>query len=156
LGKFGAWLGVGGFVLLPGKPGGLIDLRVNGQRGGFFLRRHSAAIRDQAFDGHDHGEGLDLAGNAASGHLGAEVGDFPEAGQDLFAAQVQPALFVHGTLRGKPGLAGQVGILLDELLLNGGTVLEHVGADTGLGFGVGGGVGVETDGFGGATVSHCS
>jgi hypothetical protein len=42
--------------------------------------------------------------------------------------------------------------LLDELLLHGVAVLEHVVADTGLGFGVGGGVGVEADGFGGMTV----
>ena len=54
------------------------------------------------------------------------------------------------------GTPGQVGFLLDELLLNGGAVLEHVGADTGLGFGVGGGVGVEADGFGGLTVGHGS
>ena len=54
---------------------------------------------------------------------------------------------VHGT-------PGQVGLLLDELLLHGGAVLEHEGADTGLGFGVGGGVGVEADGFSGLTVGH--
>ena len=40
--------------------------------------------------------------------------------------------------------------------LHGGAVLEHVGADPGLGFGVGGGVGVEADGFGGTTVGHGS
>ena len=97
-------------------------------------------VGDEVLHGHDHGEGPDLAGDAASGHFGAEVGDFPEAGQYLFAVQVQPAL--------------SFGFLLDELLLNGGAVLEHVGADTGLGFGVGGGVGVEADGFGGMTVGH--
>src|ERR1700689_747843 len=63
-------------------------------------------------------------------------------------------LSLHGTLRGTPGLAGQVGLLVDELLLHGGAVLEHVVADTGLGFGVGGGVGVEADSFGGMTVGH--
>ena len=31
---------------------------------------------------------------------------------------------------------------------------EHVGADTGFGFGVGGGVGVEADRFGGMAVGH--
>jgi len=90
--------------------------------------------------GDDHGDGLDLAGDAASGHFGAEVGNFPEAGQNSFAVQVQPVQ--------------SVGLLLDELLLHGGAVLEHVGADTGFGFGVGGGVGVEADGFGGMTVGH--
>ena len=39
-------------------------------------------------------------------------------------------------------------------LLHGGAVLEHVGADTRLGFGVGGGVGAETDSFGGLAVGH--
>jgi len=53
-----------------------------------------------------------------------EVGDFPEAGQDLAAAQVEPAQFL--------------GILLDELLLHGGAMLQHVGSDARLGFGVGG------------------
>jgi len=70
------------------------------------------------FYGHDHGEGLDLAGNAAAGHFGGELGDFPEAVQDLFAALFLPALSVW--------------FLLDELLLQGGPVLEHVGANTGL------------------------
>ena len=62
---------------------------------------------------------------------------------------MQQALFLHGT-------PGQVGILLNELLLNGGPMLEQVGADTRLGFGVGGGVGGEADGFGGTTVGHGS
>ncbi len=75
--------------------------------------------------GHDHGDGLDLSGNAASCYFGAEVGDFPETGQYLFAVQVQTVQ----SLRGAPG---QVGLLLDELLLDGGTVLEHVGADLGF------------------------
>ena len=35
-------------------------------------------------------------------------------------------------------------------------MLKHVGADTRLGFGVGGGVGVETDGFCSTTVGHGS
>ena len=121
-------------------------------RRGFLFRRggetvNGGTVGDEVLHGHDHGEGLDLAGNAASGHLGAEIGDFPEAGQYLFAVQVQPALSFHGT-------PGQVSLLLDELLLHGGAVLEHEGADTGLGFGVGGGVGVEADGFSGLTVGH--
>jgi hypothetical protein len=86
-----------------------------------------------------------LAGNAASGHFGAELGEFPEAVQYSFAVEVQPALSVS-LLLDEP--------LLDEPLLDGGAVLDHVVADTGFGFGVGGGVGVETDGFGGTTVGH--
>jgi hypothetical protein len=64
------------------------------------------------------------------------------------AAQFQLAQSLHGTPHGTPGQAGQagqagqVGFLIEKLLLQGGTVLGHVGADTGLGFGVGGGVGV--------------
>ncbi len=49
---------------------------------------------------------------------GLEVGDFPEAVQYLFAVQV-------------PGGACLLAFLLDELLLHGGAVLEHVGVDTG-------------------------
>jgi hypothetical protein len=66
---------------------------------------------------------------------------------------MEPVLFVHGTAHGK---AGQVGSLLDELLLDGVPMLMHVSADTRLGFGVGGGIGVETDGFRGTTVGHGS
>jgi hypothetical protein len=66
-----------------------------------------------------------LAGNAAAGHFGGQVGDFPEAVQDLLAPLVLPTQLLHGT-------PGQVGFLLDELLLHGGTVLDHVGADTGF------------------------
>jgi hypothetical protein len=63
-------------------------------------------------------------------------------GQYLFSVQAQPAQ--------------SLGLLLNELLLHGGAVLEHVGADAGLGFGVGGGVGVEADAFGGTTVGRGS
>jgi hypothetical protein len=125
-----------------GRAGGFIDFRGNGWRYGLVLGGSGTAIRDEAFDGDDHGEGLDLAGNAASGHFGAEVRDFPEAGQDLFAAQMEAALFA--------------GILLEGLLLDGGAMLEHVSADTRLGFGVVGGIGVEADGFGGTTIGHGS
>jgi hypothetical protein len=75
-------------------------------------------------------------------HVGVQVGDFPEAGQDSLAAQVLPALFLR--------------FLLQEAIVHGGPVLEHVGADPGFGFGVGGGVGVETGSFGGLTVGHSS
>ena len=57
-------------------------------------------------------------------------------------AQVQPALLLR--------------LLLQEAIVHGGPVLEHVGADPGFGFGVGGGVGVETGSFGGLTVGHSS
>jgi hypothetical protein len=141
-----AGVGAGGFPLLLAKPGGGIDLRVNGRRGGFVLGGAGATVRipiwDQAFDGDDHGEGLDLGGHAVSSHVGVQVGDFPEAGQDSLAAQVQPALLLR--------------FLLHALFMHGGPVLEHVGADPGFGFGVRGGVGVETDGFGGTAVGHGS
>ena len=54
-----------------------------------------------------------------------QVGDFPESGHDLLAAQMQQALFLHGT-------PGQVGILLNELLLNGGPMLEQEARTRGL------------------------
>jgi hypothetical protein len=140
-----AGLGAGGFPLLLAKPGG-IDWRVNRWRGGFLLGGRGAtvvvAIRDQAFDGDDHGEGLDLGGHAVSSHVGVQVGDFPEAGQDSLAALIQPALLLK--------------FLLHEAIMHGRPVLEHVGADPGVGFGVGGGVGVETGGFGSLTVGHSS
>jgi hypothetical protein len=145
-GRVGTRLRAGGFPLLLAKPGGGIDWRVNGWRGGFVLGGAGAtvvvAIRDQAFDGDDHGEGLDLGGHAVSSHVGVQVGDFPEAGQDSLAAQVQPALLLR--------------LLLQEAIVHGGPVLEHVGADPGFGFGVGGGVGVKTGGFGSLTVGHSS
>jgi hypothetical protein len=138
----GAWPRVGGCGLLPGRPLARIDLRLGGRRGGFLLRGKGATVGDEVLHGHDHGEGFDLAGNAASGHFGAEVGDFPEAVQYFFAVQVQAAL--------------SFGVLLDELLLHGGAVLEHVGADPGFGFCVGCRVGVQADGFSGLTVGHAA
>ncbi|MGB8537080.1 MAG: hypothetical protein WCD57_11740, partial [Acidobacteriaceae bacterium] len=48
------------------------------------------------------------------------------------------------------------GFLIEEFLLHGGTVLEHAGADTRLGFGVGGGVGVEAHGLGSIPIGHGS
>ena len=52
-------LRAGGFPLLLAKPGGGIDMRVNRWRGGFVPGGAGAtvvvAIRDQAFDGDDHG-----------------------------------------------------------------------------------------------------
>jgi hypothetical protein len=147
LGRNRALLRVDGSGLLPGTPRGGMDLRLGGRRGGFLLRGDGETVGDEVFHSHDHRDGLDLAGNAASCHFGAEISDFPEACQYLLAVQAQPAQSLYGT-------PGQVDLLLDELLLHCGAVLKHVGADAGFGFGVGGGVGVEADGFGGMTVGH--
>ena len=98
--------------------------------------------RDQSFDGYDHRKSLDLAGDDASGHLAAKIGQFPETGQDLVATKVQPA---------QP-----FGFLVHQPFPDGGAVLNHVGADARLGFGVGGGVGIEADSFRSAAVIHGS
>jgi hypothetical protein len=76
-----------GFLLLP-APSGLMDLR--GRRNGFVLHGAGTTVGDQPFDGYDHGERLDLAGNAASGHFRAQGGEFPETVQDLLAGGRQP------------------------------------------------------------------
>jgi hypothetical protein len=81
-------------------------------RDGVLLRGAGARVRNEAFDGHDHLDCLDLAGNAASRHLGAEVGDFPKTVQDLFAALFLASEPLRGTPRGKPGQAGQVLFLI--------------------------------------------
>jgi hypothetical protein len=126
--------------------GGGIVLRVNGRGDGFVLSGAGAAVRipiwDQAFDCDDHGDGLDLGGHAVSRHFGVQVGDFPEAVQDSLAAQVPPAQFLR--------------FLLHALFVYDGLVLEHVVANTGFGFGIGGGVRVKADGFGGLAVVHGS
>jgi hypothetical protein len=140
LGRGRGWLGVDGCGLLLAKPFGFIDFRGDRGRSGFVLLRDGATVGDEVLHGNDHGEGLDLAGNAVSGHFGAKVGEFPEAVEYFFTVEVQPVLF--------PGL------LVDKLLMDGGAVLEHVVADAGFGFDVGCGVGVEADGFGGLTVGH--
>ena len=66
-------------IRLVAKPLGLIDLRVDRRRGGFLLRGEGATVGEEVLHGRDHGEALDLTGNAAAGHFGAEVGEFPEA-----------------------------------------------------------------------------
>jgi hypothetical protein len=78
----------------------------------------------------------------ASGYFVAEIGQFPQPGQDLVATQLQ--------------LAQPFGFLVHQLFSDGGAVPDHVGADAGLGFGVGGGFGIETDRFGGGRVRHSS
>jgi hypothetical protein len=150
--KCRVWLVVHGLLRLAANPHGRLHGtpgRVGGWHSGFLPGGAGATVRDQAFDGHDHLEGFDLAGDAATGHFGAQFGDFPETVQDLFAA----LFLLTQSFRRTPG---QVGFLIEELLLHGGTVLEHVGADTGFGFGVGGGVGVEAHSLGGGMVGHCS
>ena len=42
---------------------------------------------NQSFDGYDHRESLDLAGDGASGGFVAKIGQFPEPGQDLVATR---------------------------------------------------------------------
>jgi hypothetical protein len=107
------WLGALVFPLLLSKPGGFIESWVNGRRDGFVLGGDNAFIRDQAFDGDDHGDGLDLGGHAAARRFGVHVGDFPEAAQDLVAAHIESGQFA--------------GILLDQLLLNCGPVCDGAG-----------------------------
>jgi hypothetical protein len=89
-GESSCWAGVGvgcgvdGCGLMPAKPSGGMDLRVGRRWGGFLLRRDGetvdgATVGDEVFHRHHHRDDRDLSGNAASGHFGAEVGDFPEA-----------------------------------------------------------------------------
>ena len=104
--------------------------------------RAGATVGDEVLDGYDHGQGFDLAGDAASGLVWVEVGNLPETGEDLFAVECL--------------LATLLGFLLRLLLLRGGAVLQHVGTNTGLGFGVGGRVGREAGGFRGFAVSYGS
>ena len=86
-----AWLLRRGLVLLFAEPLRLVDLCLDGRGRGLRPGWGEAAVRNEAFDGYDHGKGLDLAGDAASGHFGAEIGQFPEPGQDLVATKVQLA-----------------------------------------------------------------
>jgi len=77
-----------------------------------FIRcKDGAAIWDQAFDGDDHGQGLDLGGSAVAGPFGVQVGDFPEPSQDLLAAQVQPAHFLSLLLHEPFVYSGPVAIV---------------------------------------------
>jgi hypothetical protein len=82
-----------------------------------------------------------VAGNAAAGHFGAQVGDFPEAGQDLFAPRFS---------RRSPSVLARRAVAARR------HGARSCSADTGLGFGVGGGVGVEAHGLGGTTIGHGS
>ena len=69
----------------------VVDLCLDGRGRGLRPGWGKAAVRNQAFDGYDHGKSLDLAGDAASGHFVAKIGQFPEPGQDLVATKVQLA-----------------------------------------------------------------
>jgi hypothetical protein len=55
---------------------------------------------------------------------------------------VPVAVLAGANAVGEGGLTGARVQRLDELLLHGSAMLEQVGADMGLGFGVGGGVGL--------------
>ena len=103
------------------------DLRVDGWRGGFVLRGDSAAIRDQAFDGQDYPAWCPWPVMLPRVSSGAQVGDFPRVLVMFAPGLNQPALFLHGTLLAANRTVEQVGILLDELLLHGGPMLEDVG-----------------------------
>jgi hypothetical protein len=137
-----AWVFNSGLVLLFAEPLSGVDICFDGRGRGWRRGWGKAAVWNQSFDGHDHRESLDLAGDDAPGRFVAESGQFPEAGQDLVATKVQ--------------LTQPVGFLVHELFPDGGAVLHHVGLDAGLGFGVGGGFGIETNRFCGATVIHGS
>ena len=137
-----AWFRTLGLVLLFAAPLSGVDLCVGGRGRGLRPGWGGAAVGNQAFDGYDHRKSLDLAGDGASGGFVAESGQFPEPGQDLVATEVQ--------------LAQPFGFLVDQFFFDGGAVLDHVVADAGLGFGVGGGVGIETDGFRSSAVIHGS
>jgi hypothetical protein len=54
--------------LVLASPLGGVDLRIEGRGGGLRHGWEEAAVRNEAFDGYDHGERrLDLTGNAAPG-----------------------------------------------------------------------------------------
>jgi hypothetical protein len=114
------WVEIENLVVL----GGLLPARLRDMH--LRLGRGEATVGDEAFEGQDHGHGLDLAGNVASGRFRVEIGQFPEAGQDLVAIKVQ--------------LAQPFDFLVDQLFLDGGAVLDHVGVDAGLDLGVSGGL----------------
>jgi hypothetical protein len=86
-----AWLFTCGLMLLLAAPLRAVDLCVDGRGRGLRLGWGEAAVWNQAFDRYDHRKGLDLAGDDASGHFVAEIGQFPEPGQDLVATKVQLA-----------------------------------------------------------------
>jgi hypothetical protein len=77
-------------VLLFAEPLSGVDICFHGRGRGLRGGRGKTAVGDQPFDGYDHGERLDLAGNAASGHFRAQGGEFPETVQDLLAGGRQP------------------------------------------------------------------
>jgi hypothetical protein len=137
-----AWVFNPGLVLLFAEPLSGGDICLDGRGHGLRRGWGKAAIWNQAFDGYDHRESLDLAGDGAPRRFVAKSGEFPEAVQYLVATNVE--------------LAQAVGFLVHQSFADGGAVLNHVGADAGLGFDVGGGFGVETNGFCGAAVSHGS
>jgi hypothetical protein len=141
-----AGLGAGGFPLLLAKPGGGIDLRVNGRRGGFVLGGAGATVRIPI------GIRPSMATIMERALIWADMLFRVMSGSRSAISQRR------ARTRSRPRFSRRCSsvCLLHEVFVHGGPVLEHVGADPGFGFGVGGGVGVETDGFGGTAVGHGS
>jgi hypothetical protein len=106
-----AWLRAFGLALLGAKPFSGVDLWLRRRGRGLVLGWREPAVRDEAFDGYDHRKGFDLAGNAASGGFGAEIGQFPEPSQNLVATEVQ--------------VAQSFGFLVDRLFPDGGAAVIH-------------------------------
>jgi hypothetical protein len=89
-------------------------------------KHHSAtSLENQVAIKEGDDQSPDLSGDDASGRFVAKIAQFPGPGQDLVAAKVQ--------------FAQTFGVLVHQPFPHGGAVLDHVGADAGLGFGVGGG-----------------
>src|SRR3984957_20725268 len=74
-----AWVSI---LLLFVEPLSPVDFCFDGRGRGLGCGWGGGA-RNQSFDGYDHRKGFDLTGDGAPGYLVAEIGEFPEPGQDL-------------------------------------------------------------------------
>jgi hypothetical protein len=90
-------MGIRGLVLLFLEPLSGVDFCLDGRGRGAGCGWGRAA-GNQSFDGYDQRNGLDLAGDGASGYFVAEIGELPEPGQDLVANKVLigNCIFGHG------------------------------------------------------------